>query len=583
MDPRNCECKFCAPPDAQRAFEEMTQYQVRRFGIKVPDEKPIKISQQVGTKIENQQSLVPPRESNSITNTSKASDQSKDIPRLLTTSSPQMTKQQLQEANQVQKQTQPQRRTSITATTSQRPAIAPNQKPTPPVPHLNPDQKLDFMPQKFMFRQGEAIWFARDDGQGPFGLGVVVYREMVPKSPGLEKPRYKVQPLSHPFSHPEAEIIREEVWLKPWLAFSPPDPFHESLRNIDTPYYRLPWKDILEGKWGVGDAEVDGSIFAARTVDGTYTVFEPLPIKEMGKSYNGVFFGGEKVWRGEAVRLAGASREGQILIISDILEVTPAPGQPAELIFVGDVYVWKRLRPEDKSPPPNNFLPQLVNLDLNFRNEVARAAKKSIHIWHFIESRARFSWEDLKGRWYPSRYLVPSLCGSEEFQQQITLGDVIDAGSKINSQGDYAPSEGGIKVISKKDTRAAAFGGSIPSGKLDFGISQKQYTTIIGASVPSANTKSVNMNTQLGAAPRPSYTPKQQSQAQALHQQFQHLTPLQRQQLEQQQVQARQALQQQQAHHQRTPMRQAIDTVMPDARAPSNEDPMDMDFHQFIN
>ena len=591
LDSRNCECKFCAPPDAQKAFDELNSLQIKKYAIKVAETKaaksvPISYSKPV---------VQPPTVSrqNSIssgpgTPASTQSKQNNMIPSHLSDASQTTglvtgsTITVKSETPKTQKQAtfrqpwQPQQQNSNSVPTPPKPIIAPNQKPTPPLPHLSPDQKLDSLPQKFMFRQGEIVWFIREHGRGAVGLAVILSRSMLSLAQSNEQPRYVVQPLSHPFFHPTQESEYEETWLKPWLAYSPPDPFHETLRNIDMQFYNIPWKEILDGKWGEGDVEADSSIFASRTVDGTYTVFEPIAVKAMERSYNGVFFGGEKIWRGEAVRLAGPSREGQILIVSDILEVTPAPAQPTELIFVGDVYIWKSLKPEERAPPSNSFLPQLVNLDLNYRNEVSRAASKPIHVWHFLESRARFSWEDLKGRWYASRYLVPGL--SDDFQQQVAAGDVVDAGKKINSQGDYALYIRGNKSIVKKETRALAFGTSIPSTNSDFGISEKQYTTLI-SSVGQAPTKSAVASNQLGTTSQPGYTTQPQTSSQvqtALQQQYARATPAQRQQIEKQH---RILMAQQAARQSQQRLAHEANTSLPNA----GQDAMDLDFGQFIN
>ena len=571
----------------------MNQWQIKKYGIKVAETKPLKpipinppkttaqpptvsrrnsISSGIETPApaqNKQNTMIPSPLSDASRNTGTGSNS-------VITAKSEIPKAQKQGTFRPSWQSQQQSDNS--APMPPKPLIAPNQKPTPPLPHLSPDQKLDSLPQKFMFRQGEIVWFTREHGRGAVGLGVILSRSLLSLAQSNEQARYVVQPLSHPFFHPAQQPEYEETWLKPWLAYSPPDPFHETLRNIDMQFYNIPWKEILDGKWGEGDVEADGSIFAARTVDGTYTVFEPIAVKAMERSYNGVFFGGEKIWRGEAVRLAGPSREGQILIVSDILEVIPAPAQPTELIFVGDVYIWKSLKPEERAPPSNSFLPQLVNLDLNYRNEVSRAAGKPIHVWHFLESRARFSWEDLKGRWYASRYLVPVL--SDDFQQQVAAGDVVDAGKKINSQGDYALTiRGGNKSIVKKETRALAFGASIPSANSDFGISEKQYTTLISGVSSQASTKSaVASNNQLGVSSQAGYTAAQpqapsssQVQTTALQQQYARATPAQRQQMEQQQ---RIFIAQQAARHSQQRLAH---------EANAGQDAMDLDFGQFIN
>ena len=75
---------------------------------------------------------------------------------------------------------------------------------------------------------------------------------------------------------PKPKVITTETDLRPWLAWSAPSPTHQALALPSFNYNTVDWKSVLEGRYGVGETEVDGIIFAAKMIDDSFTLIEPL-------------------------------------------------------------------------------------------------------------------------------------------------------------------------------------------------------------------------------------------------------------------------------------------------------------------
>ena len=336
---------------------------------------------------------------------------------------------------------------------------APVLKPTPPIHATNAEQILDAQPNKFMYRPGEVVWYQRDTERGgALGLSVVVNRELSRDDRRVARAAYTVQPLCHPRSHPDVVRIADEQFLKPWLAFSPPDTFHLSLRSVNVTFEGIPWDKLLNGDYGPGDTEADASIFAARTVDGTYTPFEVVSKSVDETKYNGLFLGGEKIWRGEALRLKSSTKD--ILILSEIIEKTHTPGHLPDVYLIGDIYSYRPV-PQSRPMPRNTYLPNRVQQDLEFRNNASLTHGRGANWWKIIPPGARLTLPQVKGRWYESRFMVPILHSPEKLAHEVTTGDVSDVGDSLNSHGDCS-AKGAGSGVDRKEQRILAFGQSVP-------------------------------------------------------------------------------------------------------------------------
>ena len=338
--------------------------------------------------------------------------------------------------------------------------------PTPLAAPRNFEQAVDAQCNKFLYRPGEIVWFNRGSA---WGLAVITMRSLFKDQRHQDRPEYTVQPLSHPFAHPPALSIAQEDKLRPWLAWSAPDPTHQTLVNKGLTYDMVDWRAVLQRFYGPGDAEVDGSIFAAKMIDSTYTPFERTSARTTvsDTQYNGVYCGGEKIWHGEAIRLRTGSGK-DIMIVHHIVEKssqTPKGAMSSEMFVVGDIYSFQTVNYNPKQPMPgNSFLPVRVQEDLNYRNRITIAHKSQISFWKLVQSQARLGLGEMKGRWYESRILLPILKGQADFAQSVSKGEIADVGTMLNGRGDATNSANKLGI--KKNDRLEAFGSSLPQGTI---------------------------------------------------------------------------------------------------------------------
>ncbi|KAI9827168.1 MAG: hypothetical protein M1832_005304 [Thelocarpon impressellum] len=349
---------------------------------------------------------------------------------------------------------------------------APPRVVTPPLPPIRSrEQDLDAQPGQFVFRPGELVWF----NKGPaWGLAVIVMRGWFKDAHQKDTFRYLLQPLSHPFHHPPQRVVSDEQQIRPWLAWSAPAPTHQGLISDNLTYDTIDWAGVVQGRAGPGDAEVDGSIFAAKALDESYTPFDQISVPNPvpGETHwNGVFMGGEKLWRGDPVRLKIGSGS-DIMVVQEIVERTrQAVGGAAQTLtiqIVGDIYTFSTSLYNASQPKLSEApgLPQRLSTDLQFRNAASQRVKNTASQWRLIQSRARIGLAQLRGRWYESRMLLPILKGPTEFEAELAAGEVADAGSWMNARGDAwsaAVATSGDRAGVRHDSRRAALGRAVPA------------------------------------------------------------------------------------------------------------------------
>ena len=337
--------------------------------------------------------------------------------------------------------------------------------PTPLPLSKSLEQDQDAQCGKYIYRPGELTWFNRGSA---WGLSVIIKRDLFKDQRGQDRPRYLVQPLSHPFSHPATKIISSEEDLRPWLAWSAPGPTHSALAVSNHDYKGVNWKDVVEGRYGVGDAEVDGSIYAAKMIDDSFTLIDPLSNNTTTtgeRSYNGLFFGGEKLWVGEPVRLRVGNGH-DVMITHQIIEKLKQNSTSiasASVHIAGDVYRYTTIPyANGQEPAENPHLPLRLRQDLRFRNRISIPSKRTLSFWKLFQSGLRVGIAEVKGRWYESSVLLPILHGATAFNQDVRRGEVTDVGNWINGRGDAngAPGKPGTRYTD----RLEAFGRAVPPG-----------------------------------------------------------------------------------------------------------------------
>ena len=357
-----------------------------------------------------------------------------------------------------------------------RPPAPPPPTPTPLPSVRNPEQEEDALYNRYLYRPGEVTWFNRG---AAWGLSVIITRSLFTHPTGkANMPRYIVQPLSHPFHHPPMKELNTENDLRPWLAWSAPSATHQVLTSQQGNYHygNIPWKDVAEGRFGVGDAEVDGSIFAAKMIDDSFTLLEPMRndtafMTTGERSYNAVFLGGEKIWAGEPVRLRPGGGQ-DVMVVNTIVEKLK-PGSTdamkATVWVVGDVLRWTVMpapTPQQEAlggpglPPNQSHLPIRMKEDLAFRNRTTKTKKGVVGFWKLMSPMQRMNISEVKGRWYESSILLPILRGAEVFIADLARGEISDVGNWINGRED-ANMAGG-RVGTRKADRVEALGKAVP-------------------------------------------------------------------------------------------------------------------------
>ena len=341
-----------------------------------------------------------------------------------------------------------------------KPAVNPS--PQSPRPVQSYERELDSQ-GVFIYRLGELVWFARGES---WGLGMIYKRES--QQTGRV---YTIQPLSHRYSYPTPAINRQEK-IRPWHAMSAPAPTNEFLADPRWVYSNIDWQGVLDGRYGRGEAEVDASIFAAKAVDESYTLTDPIQPSQQGLvrgadvSYAGVFLGAERIWIGDPVRLTLPNRNVCIMIAHQIKE-TREPNQQypngfaSKVLFVGDIYEWVLTSKDNISKLPLN--PQLhprLKRDMDWRNKLTSQRKGEVGYWNKI-GPATIPASDIRGRWYESSTLLPLLQDQASFQDSIRQGTVTDTTFLLNGHGDSTGVSG--KMGSKTQTRESAYGEAIPN------------------------------------------------------------------------------------------------------------------------
>lgn len=299
-------------------------------------------------------------------------------------------------------------------------------------------------------------------------MAVIYKRQMINSIPN-----YHLQPLSHPLRHC-LSVTKSQEDLRPWLAWTLPRTTHPQIASLK--YDAVPWERVLNGEFGPGDVEVDGSILAGKEINDSYTPFIPLGRKTPNPGdvfYAGMFLGAEKIWVGEAVRLQVPNNEIVVMVIEAIVEndtATTKTASPATVI--GDIYtfVQMHLPPiyNDRKNWPTPGLPPRMVADLQWRNENSLDRRRNIWSeWQLKESKAKRGLSAIKGRWYETRRLLPILRPGE-FEKEVLEGETYDAGVWMNSRFDAIND-----TLSRKQSRLDTFGRAVPKDlKISLGLDE---------------------------------------------------------------------------------------------------------------
>ncbi|KAF8445339.1 transcription-silencing protein Clr2-domain-containing protein [Kalaharituber pfeilii] len=427
------------------------------------------------------------------------------------------------------------------------------------------ERSLDLQFSQDIYRRGECVWFqASPDDKSNWSLGAVLGKE----NPPLQG--YTIQILSSPLSRPPPHRQVTHDRIRPWLAWTAPAPQQPDLRIPGVRFQSIDWEQYRYSP----NVEVDASIVVAKEAEATYCPLDPLPVaSNTERYYAGLWFGAEKIWVGDGVRLRPRfspppppppqQQPGQVVILRDevlvisyIFEKLNAPTPPnppsTNILLTGDIYLLQPARipnPKAPLPQPAPHLPDRMRKDANNRNMV------SIHAglystWQLVVPNVTVPMEVLKGRWYESSILMKDLVGGgeESYLAALRMGGVTDLGSLLNQMGGQEGfGAAGGRALERVNRREEAFKGGVVLGRLaHVDLWQPQIQQV----VPQGQVQQQGMVDPMRQ--QQMLQQQQHQQIQQMQQQQQQMLLRQQQQAQQQHLQQQQ-LQQQSQHHLQPP------------------------------
>ena len=489
-DHTDCECKHCCPPWFEDYVKTLKPLPGRdRVGDPPPVKGKDKVAAKQQTALSNQKIMV---------------------------TNPQVVIKQrpVSQENRMPNKTAPQKVIPPSTTKAAVPAnnnsINRNQVPGVILPNAlaaakSPEQDIDAQYGKFVYRPGELTWFNRGTA---WGLSVIIKRDLFKDQRNRECPRYLVQPLSNPFTYPASKIVSSEGDLRPWLAWSAPSATHPGLVGANFHFNNIDWKAVVEGAYGTGDAEVDGSIYAAKMIDDSFSLVDQLSnntITTGERSYNGLYLGGERLWVGEPIRLRVLGHIDIIIVHQFIekLKANSTNAASATIHIIGDVYRYTTTNYiPGQEPAENPHLPMRLRQDLNYRNRITVASKRTVSYWKIMQASARITISDIKGRWYESSILLPIIQGAANFHADVQRGEIGDVSSWINGRGDAngTPGRPGTRYKDRKETFGKAVPANVEIGKGPVEVPNTQApSSNMMATQPSVQAQSQQAHSAPGA------------------------------------------------------------------------------------
>lgn len=382
---------------------------------------------------------------------------------------------------------------SSTPVATPTPALAPAAPilPTPPpfpthILETSPtatERALHAAPGPYVFRPGELVWCQCTEA---WSLGIIVSGPETGPSQVANNPQhqsYTVQVLKSPL---EAELSTPYPGitvssLRPWLAWSTPDLNNAPLRVILT-YDDVAWEQYR----GVRGLEVDASIMKSRDIDSSYNLIDKLGYAN-GNFYAGVFYGAEKLWVGDAVRLKRHAAPNlmngtEIMVIAGIQDtrMQSSAGIPrsttTDVTVVGDIYVHMSYPTSSPRLPIPEWLPQRLVRETTFRNQItsSHSQQPTMSTWKLLHAGHTVRLEDIKGRWYESSLLIPYLKGRDNYNQTLQSGTWDEVATQMNEMGNagQATARGWCRTGKRDDvlTTAVPHGFSLEKGGIEVGM-----------------------------------------------------------------------------------------------------------------
>jgi hypothetical protein len=243
-----------------------------------------------------------------------------------------------------------------------------------------------------------------------------------------------VQLLSNPRHHQPKLVVVEHA-LRPWLAWSVPDVGVPSLDSKS--FDDVKWNELLDNpQYASMDHVVTGSILAAKQIDASFSLFTKFDAQAgiPGSFYSGMFLGAEKIWVGDALRARNIVPGSQTLITVSALVENITPEGKSVVTIIGDKYQSQEVPSNTPRGRDMDFLPERVRDDFEYRNGIVATLRNVRYELRLIERNSRFRLEDINGRWYETRLLLPILKPADQIQQDQRHGRAQDVCDYLNGR-----------------------------------------------------------------------------------------------------------------------------------------------------
>ena len=287
-----------------------------------------------------------------------------------------------------------------------------------------------------LFRTGELVWFQNGN---TWRLGIVA---------SAQARGYELLPIGHSMV-PQSNVAKLDGDMRPFLAFSVPPVSILELQNKH--FDNVAW-DAMFRATGMDTNKrdllvLDASKMAAIRIDGSYSMWTPLPEESGGKTtaHYGCFLGAERIEIGDCLRVKdhpdlNASGEPVLLGLRNIFTSVDYPGA---VFFGGHLYmaVQPGMRPANLVAEEN--LPVGLRDENQWRAQINPARPQQ---WTIIKEKVVLKEDSIRGRWYPVQRLMPIL-DPVGYQAAVSKKQPETLHAHVNSRMEDA-----VRRVSRLDT-----------------------------------------------------------------------------------------------------------------------------------
>jgi hypothetical protein len=308
--------------------------------------------------------------------------------------------------------------------------------------------------QDALFRAGEVVWFKNNNS---WRVGMILTANTT----------LSIIPFGHPL-YPTQEVIKEEIDIRPFLAFSIPQ-INNALQEFrGQALAQIDWHSLQE-RFGTRDEPsrqeglaIEATKLAALRVDQCYSIFNTIyESAQDGGSFGGIFLGAEKICVGEAVRIKiSREQQGQVTEkgMPTVLVINRIFGREGILSFEGSLWSLQHATLAQQPQTPNQAqLPVAMLGEKEFRDGILQPRGWRVE-WVLINQKISVNETSIRGRFYETRRLTPIL-NPAKFQEMLQQQHIDDIQTLLNNRADSNGPHVG-RVLN----RAQAVAGAVPEG-----------------------------------------------------------------------------------------------------------------------